>query len=132
MHYSDKMEVEKKMNLAEVLIYLENLEVSGDSDSESDIEINHQDCTRIFIQPPVDANGNIGDIDSADEKELSVSNLSGNQLLVTAVLELKDVAKGGRVLIGQLLIDNTSAENQTASDVPKSSSTRIKKRKLDL
>ena len=93
MHYSDKMEVEKKMNLAEALMYLEDLEVSGDSDSESDIEINHQDCTRIFIQPPVDANGNIGDIDSADEKELSVSNLSGNQLLATAVLELQDVVK---------------------------------------
>ena len=93
MHYSDKMEVEKKMNLAEALMYLEDLEVSGDSGSESDIEINHQDCTRIFIQLPVDANGNIGDIDSADEKELSVSNLSGNQLLATAVLELKDVVK---------------------------------------
>ena len=89
MHYSDKMEVgRKKINLAETLMYLEYLEVSGDSDSESDIKINHQDCTRIFIQPPVDANGNISDIDSADEEELSVNNLSGNQLLLP-VLELK-------------------------------------------
>ena len=113
-------------------MYLEDLEVSGDSDSESDIEINHQDFTRIFIQPAVDANGNISDIDSADEEELSVNNLSGNQLLAPAVLELKEVGKGGRVSVGQLWNDSTSVENQTASDVPASSSTRVKKRKLDL
>ena len=66
----------KKMNLAEALIYLENLENSDDSDSESDIERNHQDCTRIFIQPPVDANGNISDIASANEEKLSVNKSS--------------------------------------------------------
>ena len=130
MHYSDKMEVgKKKMNVAEALMYLEDLEVYGDSDNKSDIEINHQDCTRIFIQPPIDANGNISDIDSANEEELSVNNLSGKQLLVPAVLELKEVGKGGRVSVGQLSNDNTSVENQTASDVPTTSSTRIKKAK---
>ena len=45
------------MNLAETFMYLEDLEVSRDSNSESDIEINNPDCTRIFIQPPVNANG---------------------------------------------------------------------------
>ena len=30
-------------------MYHEDQEVSGDSESESDIEINHQDCRRIFI-----------------------------------------------------------------------------------
>ena len=127
------MEVGKKrMNLAEALMYLKNLEVSDDSDSESDAEINHQDCTRIFIQPPADANENISDIDSADEEELSVDNLNGNDFLVPAILELKGVRKGGRVSVGQLSSDNTSVKNQTASDVPASSSTKIKKRKLDL
>ena len=128
MHYSDKMEVgKKKMNLAEVLMYLEDLEVSGDSDSESDIETNHQDCTRIFIQLPIDANGSISDIESADEEKLSVNNLSGNQFLVPALLELKEVGKGRIVSVGQLSNDNTSVENQTASDVYVSLSARIKK-----
>ena len=58
--------------------------------------------------------------------------MSGNQLLAPAVLELKEVGKGGRVSVGQLWNDSTSVENQTASDVPASSSTRVKKRKLDL
>ena len=101
MHYSDKMEVGKKnMNLVGALMYLEDLEVSGDWDSESDIETNHQDCTRIFIQLPVDANGSISDIDSVDEEELSVNNLSGNQFLVPALLELKEVGKGRTVSVG--------------------------------
>ena len=108
-------------------MYLEDLEVSGDSDSKSDIETNHQDCTRIFIQLPVDANGSISDIESADEEELSVNNLSGNQFLVPALLELKEVGKGRIVSAGQLSNDNTSVENQTASDVCVSLSTRIKK-----
>ena len=127
-----KLNLAEKMNLGEALMHLKNLELFGDSDSESDIEINHQHCTRIFIQPSVDANGNISDTDSADEEKLSVNNLSGNQLLVPAVLELKEVGKGGRVSVGQLSNDNTSVENQTASEVPASSSTRIKKQKLDL
>ena len=129
MHYSGKMEVRtKKTNLAGTFKYLEDLEVSGDSDSESDIEINHQDCTRIFIHPPVDANGKINDTDSADEEKLSCNSLSGNQFLAPAVLELKEVGKGGRVSVGQLSNDNTSVENQAGSDVPVSSSTKIKKR----
>ena len=113
-------------------MYLEDLEVSRDSNSESDIEINNPDCTRIFIQPPVNANGNISDIDSANEEELSINNLSGNELLAPAVLELKEIGKDGRVSVGQLLNDNTSFKNQTASDVPASPSSKIKKQKLDL
>ena len=64
MQYSDNMEVGKnKMDLSEALIYPEDLEVSGDSDSKSDIEINHQDWAKVFIQSPIGANGNISDID---------------------------------------------------------------------
>ena len=40
-------------------------------------------------------NGNISDIDSADERKLSVNNLSGSQLLAPAILELKEVGKDG-------------------------------------
>ena len=58
--------------------------------------------------------------------------MSGNELLAPAVFELKEIGKGGRVSIGQLLNDNTSFKNQTASDVPASPSSKIKKQKLDL
>ena len=43
----------KKMNLAENRMYLEDLEVTNGYDIEKDIETKHQDCTKIFIQPPV-------------------------------------------------------------------------------
>ena len=64
------------MNLAEALQYLEDLEVSDSS--ENDLEIVHQDITKIFIQPPLDSNGNNSDIDSGDEEDASIDNLSGN------------------------------------------------------
>ena len=83
-------------------MYHEDLEVSGDSDSESNIEINQQDQTRIFIQPLIDANRNIGDNDSVNEEDSSVNNLSGNQLLAPAVLELQEIGKGGPVSGNQL------------------------------
>ena len=83
-------------------MYHEDLEVSGDSDSESNIEINQQDQPRIFIQPLIDANRNIGDNDSVNEEDSSVNNLSGNQLLAPAVLELQEIGKSGRVSGNQL------------------------------
>ena len=93
-------------------MYHEDQEVSGDSESESDIEINHQDCIRIFIQPLINANGNISDIDSADEEDSIVNNLSGNQLLAPAVLELQEIGKGGRVSLKRLSNDNASVKNK--------------------
>ena len=57
------------MNLAEALQYLEDLEVSDSS--ENDLEIEHQDITKIFIQPSYDSNGNNSDIDSGDEEEIN-------------------------------------------------------------
>ena len=80
------------MNLAEALQYLEDLEVSDSS--ENDLEIEHQDMTKIFIQPPPDSNGNNSDIDSGDEEDASIDNLSGNQLLAPASLVVKHVRKG--------------------------------------
>ena len=80
------------MNLAEALQYLQDLEVSDSS--ENDLEIEHQDITKIFIQPPLDSNGNNSDIDSGDEEDASIDNLSGNQLLAPASLVVKDVREG--------------------------------------
>ena len=80
------------MNLAEAFQYLEDLEVSDSS--ENNLEIEHQDITKIFIQPPLDSNGNNSDIDSTDEEDASIDNLSRNQLLAPASLVVKDVRKG--------------------------------------
>ena len=57
------------------------------------MEIEHQDITKIFIQPPLDSNGNNSDIDSGDKEDASNDNLSGNRLLAPASLVVKDVRK---------------------------------------
>ena len=82
------------MNLAQAIQYLEDLEVSDDSENDSDLEIEHQDLTKIFIQLPIDSNENNSDIDSGDKEDPSIDNLSGNQLLAPVSLVVKDVKKG--------------------------------------
>ena len=82
------------MNLVQALQYLEDLEVSDGSENDSDLEIEHQDVTKIFIQPPIDSNENNSDVDSGDEEDPSIDNLSGNQLLAPVSLVVKDVKKG--------------------------------------
>ena len=82
------------MNLVQALQYLEDLEVSDGSENDSDLEIEHQDVTKIFIQPPIDSNENNSDVDSGDEEDPSIDNLSGNQLLALVSLVVKDVKKG--------------------------------------
>ena len=72
------------MNLVQALQFLEDLQVSNGSENDSDPEIEHQDVTKIFIQPPIDSNENNSDCD----------NLSGNQLLAPVSLVVKDVKKG--------------------------------------
>ena len=81
------------MNLVQALQYLEDLEVSDGSENDSDLEIEHQDVTKIFIQPPIDSNENNSDVDSGDEEDPSIDNLSGNQLLAPVSLMVKDVKK---------------------------------------
>ena len=100
------------MNLAEALQYLEDLEVSDSS--ENDLEIEHQDITKIFIQPPLDSNGNNSDIDSGDEEDASIDNLSGSQLLAPASLVVKDVRKGG--IHVEQHIDQEEKEDDPASN----------------
>ena len=46
---------------------MEDLEVSDGSENDSDLEIEHQDVTKIFIQSPIDSNENNSDIDSGIE-----------------------------------------------------------------
>ena len=57
------------MNLVQSLQSLEELEVSSGSENDSDPEIEHQDVTKIFIQPPIDSNENNSDVDLGDEED---------------------------------------------------------------
>ena len=82
------------MSLVQTLQYLEDLEVSDGSENDSDLEIEHQDVTKIFIQLPIDSNKNNSDFDSGDEEDPSIDNLSGNQLHASVSLVVKDVKKG--------------------------------------
>ena len=77
----------------QALQYLEDLKVSDGSENDSNLEVEHQDVTKIFIQPPIDSNENNSDIDLGDEEDLSIDNLSGNQLLAPVSLVVKDVKK---------------------------------------
>ena len=70
------------MNLVQALQYLEDLKVSDGSENDSNLEVEHQDVTKIFIQPPIDSNENNSDVDSGDDEDPSIYNLSENQLLV--------------------------------------------------
>ena len=81
------------MNLVQALQYLEDLEVSDGSENESDLEIEHQDVTKIYIQPPTDSIENNIDVNSGDQEDPSIDNLSGNQLLAPVSLAVKDVKK---------------------------------------
>ena len=88
------------MNLVQALQYLEDLEVSDGSENDSDLEIEHQDVTKIFIQPPIDSNENNSDVDSGDEEDPSIDNPSRNQLLAIVSLVMK-VAKKGEIHVEQ-------------------------------
>ena len=110
------------MNLAEALQYLEDLEVSDSS--ENDLEIEHQEITKIFIQPPLDSNGNNSDIDCGDEENASIDNLSGNQLLAPASFVIKDVRKG-EIHVEQN-IDQEEKEDDSASNCSGSGSNKQK------
>ena len=59
-----------------------------------DLEIEHQDVTKILIQPPIDSNENNTDVDSGDEEDPNIDNLGGNQFLAPVLLVVKDVKKG--------------------------------------
>ena len=82
------------MNLVQAPQYLEDLEVSDSSENDSDLEIEHQDVMKIFIQPSIDSNEINSDVDLGDEEDPSIDNLSGNQLLAPVSLVVKDVKKG--------------------------------------
>ena len=70
---------EKTSMLSQALDYLDNLEVSLDSEEES---LGDLQSAKIYLQLPLSSDRPSSDVDSYDEKaETDTSNLSGNQLL---------------------------------------------------
>ena len=116
------------MILAEALIYLEDLEVFEGSYSESDIDIKHQYYTKIYIQPPVGPNRNISDIDPSDEDEPSIDKLSENQLLASAILEIKRIGKAEIVSVEETHTD--TQDSLIEIKVASSTSTNTQKPKM--
>ena len=55
---------EKTFTLSQALDYLDNLEVSSDSEEES---LGDLQSAKIYLQPPLNSNRPTGDVDSGDE-----------------------------------------------------------------
>ena len=102
---------EKMFTLNQALDYLDNLEVSSDSEEAS---LGDLQSAKIYLQPPLNSNRPSSDVDSGDENTVAAadtSNLSGNQLLSSAALEIK--CPSGKVIAGQ------SEDTATKSPVQK-------------
>ena len=89
---------EKTFTLSQTLDYLDNLEVNSDSEEES---LGGLQSAKTYLQPPLNSNRPSSDVDSGDENTAAAdtSNLSGNQLLSSAILEIK--CPSGKVVVGQ-------------------------------
>ena len=79
---------EKTFTLSQALDCLDNLDISSDSEEES---LGELQSAKIYLQLPLNSNRPSSDVDSGDENlaAADTSNLSSNQLLSSAVLEIK-------------------------------------------
>ena len=77
---------------------------------------------KIYLQPPLNSNRPSSDIDSGDENTVAAdtSNLSGNQLYSSAVLEIKCLSE--KVIVGQSEDTATKAAVQKAKRQKKGNS----------
>ena len=91
----------------QALDYLDNLEVSSDSEKES---LGDLQSAKIYLQSPLNSNRPSSDVDSDDENTAAAdtSNLSSYQIFSSAVLEIK--CPSGKVISGQ--------SDDTATKVP--------------
>ena len=89
---------EKTLMLSQALDYVENLEVNSGSEEESLADLQ---SAKSYLQPPLNSNRPSSDVESGDENTAAAgtSNLSDNQLLSSAVLEIK--CPSGKVIVGQ-------------------------------
>ena len=74
-------------------------------------------CTKIYIQPHVDPFGDNSDVDSGNEEEPTINNLSRNQLLAPASLEVQQLGKAKKLSITSEILSN-----KNESELPSSSS----------
>ena len=101
----------KTFTLSEALDYLDNLVVSSDFEEESSGDLQPP---KLYLQPPLNSNRPSSDVDSGDENTAAAyaSNLGGNQLLSSAVLEIK--CPSGKVTVEQSEDTATKAPVQIA------------------
>ena len=116
--------VEKTFTLSKALDYLDNLEVSSDSEEES---LGDLHSAKIYLQPPPNFNRPSSDVDSGDENTAASdsSNLSGNQLLSSAILEIKCPSR--KVITGKSEDPATKVPVQKAKPRMKDNSQHVKK-----
>ena len=112
---------EKTFTLSQALDYLDNRGVSSDSEEESFGDLQ---SAKIYLQPPLNSNRPSSDVDSGDKNTAAAdaSNLSGNQLLNSVVLEIK--CPSGEVIVGQSEDTATKAHVQKAKQRKKDNSHR--------
>ena len=108
----------------QALYYLDNLEVSSDSEKES---LGDLQSAKIYLQSPLNSNRPSSDVDSGDENTVVVdrSNFSSNQLVTSAVLEIK--CPSGKVIVGQSEDTTTKAPVQKAKRRKKDNSEHVNK-----
>ena len=110
---------EKTFTFSQALDYLDNLEVGSDSEEEF---LGDLQPAKVYLQPPLNSNRPSSDVDSGDENTAAAdtSNLSGNQLYSSAVLEIKCLSE--KVIVGQSEDTATKAPVQKAERQKKDNS----------
>ena len=115
---------EKTFTLSQALDYIDNLKVSSDSEVES---LGDLQSAKIYLQSPLNSNRPNSDVDSGDENTAATdtSNLSDNQHLSSAVLEIK--CPSGKMIVGQSEDTATEAPVQKAKRWKKDNSQHVNK-----
>ena len=100
-------------DLNEVFNYLDERQISKSSEDESDIDISHQSCEKVYIQPLL---GDKIDVDSGNEEDPTINNLCGDQLLAPASLKIEQLGKSKKLSItNQMLANNNKSESPSLS-----------------
>ena len=115
---------EKTFTLSQALDYLDNLEVSSNSEEKY---LGALQSAKIYLQSPLNSNRPSSDVDSGEENTVAAdtSNLSDNQLLGFAAFEIK--WPRGIVIVEQSEDTATKAPVQKANGQKKDNSQHVNK-----